>query len=376
MIYLDNAATTLRKPPCVINAVHNALVNYSANPGRSGHKLSISAAEAVFNTRSKVAAFFGAQMEENVVFTINCTYALNCVIKGTLKDGDHVVVGDLEHNAVMRPLSKVCEEKNIEFSIAKVEENDDQTLENFRNAIKDNTKLIICTHASNVLGCVLPISDIGNLAKSKGILFCVDAAQSAGVIPIDMQKMNIDFLCIAAHKGLMAPMGTGILIAEKPLYNTIVEGGTGTHSMSLIQPEEMPERLESGTINLPGILGISAGIDFINSIGIKNIYSHEFYLIEELYSLIVPNYKIVIYTKKPKINKSVAVLSFNIKGEDSYNVAEYLNKKGVAVRAGFHCAPGVHKKCETVDTGMVRISLGYHNTQKEIYYLVNMLKKY
>ena len=258
MIYFDNAATTGIKPPSVVAAVKYALENLSANPGRSGHQASAKAAELVYKAREKVALFFGAEGAENVVFTLNCTHSANCILKGVLRRGDHVVVSSMEHNAVVRPLVKT----GVSYSVAKVSLTDDgETLKSFAQSIKPNTRLIFCTGASNVTGKILRIQRIGELCRKRGILFAVDAAQTAGVLPIDMQKQNIDFLCVAPHKGLYAPMGTGILIARKNIINTVLEGGTGTNSLELKQPPDLPERLESGTLNLPGIAGISAGME-------------------------------------------------------------------------------------------------------------------
>ncbi len=375
MIYLDNAATSGVKPMSVINAVNGALVKYSANPGRSGHKLSLAAAELIFDTRHSLKEFFGCDSEENVVFTLNCTHAVNTVIKGALKAGDHVITSDLEHNAVMRPLEKLKRGNKITYDIAKTDMLDDEkTVENFKKLITPKTRIIICTGGSNVLGHIMPIGKIGDLCKEKGILFAVDAAQTAGVVPINMQKQNIDFLCIAAHKGLYAPMGVGVLIARKQIANTIIEGGTGTASLSLLQPEEMPERLESGTQSLPLIAGVKAGVEFVKQKGIDRLYSHEFSLLNHLYNGLqkLPNTE--IYSPPPRLLHSSPVVSFNIKNKTSNEVAAVLNQKNIAVRAGLHCAPSAHKKTGTLQNGSVRVSLSVFNTKKEIDYLVNVLK--
>ena len=374
MIYLDNAATSFHKPPAVINAVNYALKNYSANPGRSGHNASLAASVAVFNTREKLSRMFGCEGAENVVFTANNTYALNCIIKGVLHRGDHVITSDLEHNAVMRPLDKLQREGFITYSTAVTDTDDDITLQNFKKLIKPETRLVVCTHASNVLGAVLPVEKIGRMCKEQGILFAVDAAQSAGVLDIDMQKMNIDFLCVAPHKGLYAPMGTGVLIARKPIKNTIVEGGTGTASLSLVQPEIMPEQFESGTLNVPGICGISAGVDFVAKKTPLRIYKHEFSLLDRLYNILSQNKKIIFYWGKPVLGKTAPVLSFNVAGMRSEQTAEFLNSKNIAVRAGYHCAPSAHKKVDSLDSGTVRVSFGAFNTKNDVDYLVNSLK--
>lgn len=377
MIYLDNAATTGKKPLRVIKAVENALVNLSANPGRSGHKLSEKAAYEIFSVREKAAQFFGASGGEKVVFTPNCTAGLNYVIKGVLKKGDHCIISDLEHNAVLRPLHKW----GVDFDVAEVSLTDDDiTVENFRSLINPRTKMIICTGASNVIGRLLPIQKIGALCRLKNILFTVDAAQIAGVIPIDMKSMNIDYLCVAAHKGLYAPTGTGILIAEKPIDNTLIEGGTGTNSREISQPEFLPERLESGTVNVSGIMGVGAGIDFVKSIGIKQIHTREMRLLKRLYRLMENNPDIVLYTSFIDEKSFAPVLSFDIKGLTSEETAMRLNEVGIAVRAGLHCAPLAHKKIGTIESGTVRISPAIFNTQAQIDYLYRqiayIIKKY
>ncbi len=375
MIYFDNAATSGVKPEGVINAVNTALRKYSANPGRSGHRLSLDASQLIFRARGALKELFGNESEENVIFTPNCTHSVNTVIKGVLKTGDHVITSDLEHNAVMRPLEKLRLQNKITYDIAETDMyDDDKTVENFARLINAKTRLIVCTGGSNVLGNIMPIEKIGWLCRQNGIMLAVDAAQTAGIVPIDMQKQNIDFLCIAAHKGLYAPMGAGVLIARKPISNTIIEGGTGTASLSLIQPEDMPERLESGTLALPLIAGIKAGVDFVRARGIERIYSHEFGLLSYLYNSLKKLPDIEIYSPEPRYLHSSPVLSFNIKNKTSDEVSKILNRKNIAVRAGFHCAPLAHKKAGTEQNGSVRVSLSVFNTKKELDYLVNVLK--
>lgn len=371
MIYLDNAATTHYKPETVIRAVENALRYYSANPGRSGHKLSSSAAEKVYAVRQKVADFFGADGAENVVFTANCTQSINFVLKGVLSKGDHVIISDLEHNAVARPAFKLQKDGviNLDTFNGLNEDIEAQLL----SLITPKTKLIFCTHASNVCGKILDIEKIGSFCKQHGILFGVDAAQTAGVLPIDMNRMGIDFLCIAPHKGLFAPMGTGILIARKSLPKTVIEGGTGTASLSLVQPEEMPERLESGTVNLPGIFGIGAGIDFINLKGRENIYRHEAALCTKLCNDLKKHEKISVYMSGDFLLRYAPVVSVNLQGMGSDEVAGLLSEKGVAVRGGFHCAPLAHNTLGTASVGTVRISPGITNNVSDIEYLKKIL---
>lgn len=369
MIYFDNAATSGKKPQSVVDAVANALKNFSANPGRSGHDLSIKTADAVFKTREKIANFFGAQEPEKVVFTLNCTHSINCVLKGVLKRGDHLIISNLEHNAVMRPLKKL----KANFSVAEVGKSKSETLANFERLIKPNTRLIFVTGASNVTGQILPIKELGDLCKNKGILFGVDAAQIAGNRPINMQKMNIDYLCIAPHKSLYAPMGIGILICRKPLENTILEGGTGTDSLDFSQPRILPEGMESGTINVPAIFGVSAGLDFVEKIGIEKAYKHEFELLKMLYFGLSKNPNVTLYTAPPHFLESVPVLPFNYKNFDSFKTAAILNKNGFAVRGGLHCAPTAHKALKTGDFGAVRVSFGLFNTKNEVQSLLKLI---
>ena len=372
MIYFDNAATTGKKPTEVIRAVDGALRELSANPGRSGHNASLKTADAVYSVREKTAEFFGASGAENVVFTLNCTHSINCVIKGVLKKGEHAVTSSLEHNSVMRPLIK----EEIPFDTAYVSLADDSlTLREFERKIRPNTRLVICTGASNVLGKTLPIAEIGALCRERGVLFAVDAAQIAGVMPINMRQMNIDYLCVAPHKGLYAPMGIGVLICEKPIENTIIEGGTGTNSAELVQPEGLPERLESGTVNVPEIMGISAGIDYVKGVGIKKIYSHEMKLIRYLYKELSKNDRVQLYTPEPKDGLYAPVLSFNVYGKTSAEVSQYLNGKGIAVRGGLHCAPSAHRQIGTLDIGAVRVSVAAFNTPAEITSLIKAIKQ-
>ncbi len=373
MIYFDNAATGGKKPPSVIKAVNNALSEYSANPGRSGHSKSLKTAMAVYSAREKTAEFFGASGPENVVFTANCTAALNYVIKGILNSGDRVVVSSLEHNAVVRPLYKI----GVEVDVARASLVDDRlTLAEFSKKITPDTRLVICTGASNVLGKILPITKIGALCKERNIPFAVDGAQIAGVVPIDMQSMNIDYLCLAPHKALYAPMGLGVLICEKPIINTIIEGGTGTNSEEMVQPEFLPERLESGTINVPAIMGLSAGIDYLKQMGITKIYNYEMELMGHLYNSLAGLEKAMLYTPYPMSGMYAPVLSFNIYGRSSTETAEYLSKNGIAVRAGLHCAPYAHKQIGTLDKGTVRVSLSSFNTLYEIKNFINLIRKY
>lgn len=373
MLYFDNAATTYPKPNSVINAVNNSMIRLSANPGRAGHYMAQKTSELVYLTREKAAVMFGVESPENVIFTQNCTYALNCVIKGLAKKGSHFIISSLEHNAVARPLETLKNRGICTYSIAKVEKDDESTVENFKRLIRRNTVAIICTGASNVFGKMPPIRQLAQLAHSHSLLFAVDAAQTAGIMDINCQRDGIDFLCVAAHKGLYAPMGLGLLIINcDTLLETVSEGGTGTNSFLLTQPETNPERYESGTLSIPLIAGLSAGIDYINRQGIHTIYRHEKELITYLYQELKYMKNIELYTDMFSEYENFApLLSFNVKGKPSEETASRLNNVGIAVRAGFHCAPLAHNSYNTAEFGTVRVAPSYFTKKNDVNLLLN-----
>lgn len=376
MIYLDNAATTFPKPQSVKNAVAVALARYGANPGRGGHTMSLQASQLMFDARTALVKLFNAKSENSIIFTHNCTQSLNMVLKGLLMPGDHVVVSNLEHNAVMRPLKKLSEQ-GVSYTQAKVFPCDnDATVNSFRDALNSKTKLIVCTHASNVWGIRLPVERITALAHQYGILVAVDAAQTAGIIPIDLMENNIDFLCVAGHKGLYGPMGTGVLIYNTDTeLDTIIEGGTGTSSFSLEQPLELPERFESGTQNLPGIAGLKAGVDYVTAHKQENIAKHEIALVQRLYDRLSQIKGVKLYTQRPTAEYFAPVLSFNISDMDSEEAAAALNRRKIAVRAGLHCAPSAHSAFGTTDGGTVRVSPSAFTTYSDIDNLVFAVRK-
>lgn len=375
MIYFDNAATTFPKPASVINAVDICNRRYCVNVGRSGYKAALNAAETVYETRKSVADFFGCENPENVIFTSNCTTAINTVLKGVLNEGDHIVCSSLEHNAVIRPLNKLnnC---GVEYDVASVfAGNDEATLNAFEALIKNNTKMIITTHVSNVNGQIIPIEKLGKLAKKYGLLFAVDAAQSAGILPINMKECSIDYLFAAPHKGLYAPMGTGILIARKNIENTLIEGGTGSLSSQITQPDILPDKFESGTPNLSGIVGINRGVDFVKKKTVGAIYREEMKIIGKIYSEFRKSDYVILYTEDLKLGEYCPVLSFNIRGKSSEETAAELDKSGIAVRSGFHCAPLAHKTLGTEKSGTVRICPSVFTTFKETEIFLNAVKK-
>ena len=376
MIYLDNAATTYPKPQPVLAAVHYASKNLGANPGRSGHTMSIAAAEEIYRSRKVLADFFHCDGPECVAFTLNCTYAINMVLKGVLKSGDHVVISCLEHNAVTRPLQAMIA-KGISFTEVEVVPGDNNaTVNAFRGALRSNTRLIVCTQASNVIGVRLPVERLAALGHEYGIPILVDCAQSAGVVPIHMQDAGIDYLCLPGHKGLYGPMGIGVLLTCKgESLQTLIEGGTGTSSISYEQPLEMPEHLESGTPNVAGIVGLRAGVQFVSQRGITNIFRHELALIQTLYDKLSTDKRIQLYTERPNETHFVPVLSFNIQGANSEEIGKKLSAFGFAVRAGLHCAPAAHRYLGTLEQGTVRICPSVFTKSEEIHRLVIAIKK-
>ncbi len=357
MIYLDNAATTYPKPPCVSRAMMQAMAQFGANPGRGGHALSLAAAREVFRCREAAAAFFHLNNPAGVVFTLNCTMAMNIALKSILADGGRVIVSDLEHNAVMRPLHAISGRYPV-YDVARVETDEERTVANFRRLITPSTRAIVCMHASNVFGTVLPIRRLGRLAHENGLLFVVDAAQTAGLLPIDMQEMQIDMLCVAGHKGIYGPMGTGMLLCgDGVVPRPLLEGGTGSHSLSLEQPEELPERLESGTVNVPGICGLRAGLEFVNARGgPAAVCEEELYELARFYDRMAGMPGVTLYTPRPSFGNHVPLLSLNLQGRASEEVAAALDRYGVAVRAGLHCAPAAHRHFGTLPAGTVRLA--------------------
>lgn len=377
MIYFDNGATTFPKPKSVVNAVNYAITKIGANPGRGGHNMAMKASEVLFECRNNAATLFDIENSENIIITNNCTTALNTVIKGILKSGDHAVISSYEHNAVVRPL-EFLKNRGVEYSIAQVDYADNEkTVDNFRKAFKENTKLVICTHASNVFGIRLPIERIAALCKLNGILFCVDAAQTAGLIPISLKNSYIDYLCTAGHKGLYGPMGTGLLIINsKVIPESLIQGGTGSLSAQVNQPEILPDKFESGTHNLIGIAGLNEGIKYVIRKTPQGIFDYEIRLARNLYDGLSTIKDIELYTKKPDKNGFVPVISFNLKNIDSEKTAQILNDRfNIAVRAGLHCAPLAHKCFGTLEKGTVRAVISSFTTQNEVNYLVNSISQ-
>lgn len=357
MIYLDNGATTFPKPLSVLTAVDRAN-RFAANSGRSGYKLALKSSENIFECRQKTADFFGLENVENCILTPSCTIALNTVIYGVLKPGDHVVISSLEHNSVLRPLLKLRDSRKISFDVAEVfESDDDATVDSFRKCMNDKTKLVVCTHASNVFGIKLPVKRIAALCKYYGVLLCIDAAQSAGVIDINVNEIGANFLCIAGHKGLYGPMGTGaLLISGECIPDSLYQGGTGSSTLDFSEPDILPDKFESGTVNYAGFVGLSFGLDFVIRKQPAQIYAHEMKLVRRLYQKLSCIENVELYTDLPDAQHYAPLLSFNINGYDPNTVASILDKRfSIAVRAGYHCSPLAHKYMGTGDHGTVRV---------------------
>lgn len=374
MIYLDNGATSFPKPLSVRQNVDISLKKFSANPGRSGHSLSLRAAKEIFECRKRLKELFNANSEEEIIFTENCTMALNTVIFGLLSEGDHVLISSMEHNSVTRPLESL-KDKGVTYSTFDYSYDDNETVDNVRNLIKPETKLVICTHASNVFGFRFPIERICALCHAYGILFCVDSAQSAGVFDIDVGTNQYDFVCMSGHKSLYGPMGTGVLILNNRNLKPLLYGGTGTESVKKSQPEGLPEKFESGTQNMNGISGLKAGVDFVKNRGIKNIYNHEYKLAKRLFNGLANNRKVITYNKSFDYGKVAPVVSFNIDGVYSEDLVAKLNKYGIMTRGGLHCSPLAHTTMNTIENGTVRVVPGVFNTINDINYLLNVIRK-
>lgn len=371
MIYLDNAASSHPKPPEVIRAVERQLRKNGANPGRSGHRLSAEGARVIYNARKVLADGFGTDAEL-VIFTSNTTDAINRALKGVLRSGDHVVISDLEHNSVLRPI-KAMEPLGVSFSIAKTSSSDEEALQSFKEKIRPNTRLIFCTHASNVTGRILPIRQIASFCKERGILFAVDGAQTAGVEIIDLKRDGIDLLCIPGHKSLLGPQGTGALLLGSPLDLTpMTQGGTGTESLSERHPTLLPDAHESGTLNTPGIAGLASGTRFALEHR-DSIRRHEAMLramfCEEIRS--VSGFRLVSAGES-----FVPTLSLIPESGHSETVTQYLDQHGICTRGGYHCSALAHRALKTEACGTVRISFGYRNTETDVRNCIKYLKKY
>ena len=375
MIYFDNSATSYPKPLCVKTAYAKAFAAYSFNSGRGGYRASLKAAGKIYEVREKLGKMFSCNAE-NIAFTKNCTEALNYAIKGSLRKDCHIIISSLEHNSVSRVAEKLKNDGICDYSIVPYNRDLNKTVASFKKAVRENTTVIICTFASNVFGVMMPIKEIGSFCRERGIRFIVDAAQGAGLYPINMKDSCIDILCAPGHKSIMAPMGTGfIALNDGVKLNTVIEGGTGSKSLSLVQPESYPDRLESGTLNNSGIIAMGAAVDYIMRCGMEALYEAELGLVKYMYSALSDINAIKLYTDYPEESRSMPVLSFNCKNYSSEKTARMLSEYNICTRAGYHCAPLAHRHFNTIDRGTVRLSPGCFNTKKECDRFINVVKK-
>lgn len=379
MVYFDNAATTFPKPNSVYKKWQQAMTAYGANPGRGGYTLAQKTGEAVFQSRLKCAEFFGAEAE-NAVFTLNCTHSLNFAIKGLAQRGKHFVISDLEHNAVVRPINAVAENYGCCFEeycrVFETAFDAEETLRNANNVIDGNTAAVVCTAASNVIGLRNPLCELYRLCRERNVPFVVDAAQGAGLFPINLRCADI--ICAAGHKGLYAPMGTGLLITNGryPL-RTLIEGGTGSVSESIEQPDFMPDRFESGTINTAGAIALGEGVSFVKSMTPQRILSHELALCRRFCNEARKLRKVRLYNVIDERNSHLfaPVVSFVFEGIPAIEGAEMLGNMGFAMRGGLHCAPFAHKKIGTLENGTIRFAPSVFNTQQEVDALIRAMSR-
>ena len=366
MIYLDNAATTRQKPPQVIDAVVHAMTTMG-NAARGAHSSSLEASRAVYDARCKLAALFGCSRPDHVVFTANSTESLNIAINGLLSSGDHVISTDLEHNSVLRPLYRLERERQVSLSFVPADRQGNVDYGDFERLLRPETRAIVCTHASNLTGNALDLIRIGQVARKHGLLLVVDASQTAGAAPIDMEAMGIDVLCFTGHKGLMGPQGTGgLCIREGVDIRPWKVGGSGVHSYEREQPAEYPTRLEAGTLNSHGILGLSAALDFIRDTGVETIARHERALMRRFYDGVSSLDGVTVYGDFTQQERA-AIVALNIRDYDSSEISDALSQSyDIATRPGAHCAPRMHQALGTTEQGAVRFSFSWFNTEEEV----------
>ena len=361
--YFDNSATSNPKPQCIIEKVQKAIIELNGNPGRSGYKKAVKIDREIYNTRVKIAEFFNIKNPLQIAFTSNAS------------ESCHIITSVLEHNSVLRPLHYLEDEKNVTLSFLEPVDTTEELIKNLSSLLRKDTKAIVINHISNVTGYIYDIETIGNFCKENNLLFIVDTSQSAGFADINVEKQNINILCFTGHKSLFGIQGTGgIYVEEGLILNPLLEGGTGSFSKLPRQPKTMPELLECGTLNTPGILSLSAGIDFINSVGLNKIREHEYNLAKLFIDKISNLENIIIYGDKDKFRGPV--VSINIEGITSSDFAAILDEEfNICTRSGFHCAPLAHKYLGTYEYGCVRFSFGYFNTEEEILYAADAIKE-
>ena len=365
LIYLDNAATTLHKPPQVVEAVKNAILT-AGNAARGAHGASMQASRTVFETRQKLARLLGCPQAEHVVFTANSTMALNIAIQGILSPEDHAISTDLEHNSVLRPLYAL-QDQGMGLDFVRADRQGNIRYEDFAPLFRSNTKAVVCTHASNLTGNMLDIARIAEIAHAHGALLIVDASQTAGTVPIDMTALGVDVLCFTGHKGLMGPQGTGGLCIRPGVdIRPLLRGGSGIHSFDRHQPEAYPTRLEAGTLNSHGIAGLDAAADYLLEVGVEAIHPKEQSLMRRFYKGVRHIDGVTVYGDFSPSQRA-AIVALNIRDYDSAEIADVLSADyGIATRPGAHCAPRMHEALGTVQQGAVRFSFSVFNTEEEI----------
>lgn len=369
--YLDNCSTSFPKPPCVAEAVYEYMTEVGSNVGRGRYQDAYSVEEKVMRCRERLADLFGAPDASGVAFTKNVTEALNVLLKGYLRPGDHVIVSSMEHNAVMRPLVQL-EERGVTFTRARCTDEGDLVLESLEDCLRPNTRAVVMTHASNVCGTVLPIREVGAFCRAHGLPLFLDSAQSAGVLPIDMARDNVAAVCFTGHKGLMGPQGTGGLVTDPELARSLeplVAGGTGSRSDSEQMPDFLPDHLEAGTLNLPGIVGLESALAWIDEVGVDAIHARESALTANLLDGLseLETAGILSVVGHHGTEGRLSAVSVQTPGRDEAEVADELSREyGIMTRVGLHCAPSAHKTLGTFPEGTIRLSLGYFNTADDV----------
>ncbi len=373
-VYFDNAATTFPKPECVSYEMYKCMHEYCGNPGRGSNFLAMKASETVYNARCSLKDFFNAPSAENVIFTFNATYALNIAIKCFIMPHSHILISDIEHNAVYRPVVSQAVHGRLSFDhFLTFDGNADKILDDIRKKTRRNTKAIVCTAASNICNLRLPIQKIGQYAKDHGMLFIVDASQLAGHTAIDMQNSCISILCGPFHKGLYGPQGGGFMIVNKNVeaYSTLIEGGSGVNSLDMRMPHTLPEMFEAGTLSTPGAAGLIKALEYLSTADMNNIERYEKRLSAMLREVFTKYNQICIHGDY----NDGGVFSLTSETHSPEELACILDSNGIMIRSGHHCAPLCHKKLKTAKTGTVRFSLGIFNTESDIDYLDSVLKK-
>ncbi|MDO7788883.1 aminotransferase class V-fold PLP-dependent enzyme [Desulforamulus aquiferis] len=375
MVYFDSAATSWPKPPEVWQAMEHFIKEVGASPGRAGHRRTVEANQIVDETRQLLASLFNINDPERIVFTLNATDALNMAIKGLMSQGEHVITSSMEHNSVTRPLHTL-ESHGVQVTKIKCDRQGKIDLNQVEQAIRPNTRAIVLTHASNVVGTIMPVQDIGRIAAKHNIHFVLDAAQTAGILNIDVKRLNVSVLTFPGHKGLMGPQGTGgLFIREDVNLRTLREGGTGSGSETPTQPNIMPEKYESGTLNAVGIAGLGAGLKFLRRVGKEKIHQHEMGLTNRFIKGAESIGGLRIYGPL-KDEERVPVVSFSLEGYKAGQVGDRLDKEfDIGCRAGLHCAPDAHHTLGTFENKLVRFSFSYFNTEAEVDYALKALRQ-